>query len=64
MKRILSIGALLMFLMLVGCEGDYTIQNPGEVVRIEVPVEVLVEVPVRGGTFGLTHSSSHIHLME
>jgi len=51
MKRTISIGALLMFLIMGACEGDYTIydQNPGEVVRIEVPVEVLVEVPGEGG---------------
>ena len=51
MKQVLSSLAVLLLLGIGGCEGDYTIhnQNPGEVVIIEVPVEVLVEVPGEGG---------------
>ena len=51
MRRILSILFLLMLITVGGCEGDYTIhdQSPTEVIRIEVPVEVLIEVPGEGG---------------
>ena len=51
MRRILSILFLLTLITVGGCEGDYTIhdQSPPEVIRIEVPVEVLVEVPGEGG---------------
>mgnify|MGYP003627673918 CR=1 FL=1 len=46
MKRYLAF--LLLFGLMIGCEGDYTIydMHPPEVVYVEVPVEVLVEVPV------------------
>ena len=42
---------LLLCLTVFGCEGDYTIydQSPTEVVYVDVPVEVLVEVPGEGG---------------
>ena len=42
---------LLFCLTIFGCEGDYTIYdvNPPEVVYVEVPVEVLVDVPGTGG---------------
>lgn len=42
---------LLVCLTVFGCEGDYTIYdvNPPEVVYVEVPVEVLVDVPGDGG---------------
>ena len=51
MKRYLAF--LLLFGIMVGCEGDYTIydMHPPEVVYVEVPieVEVLVDVPGEGG---------------
>jgi len=42
---------LLLCLTVFGCEGDYTIYDaqPPEVVYVDVPVEVLVEVPGEGG---------------
>ncbi len=42
---------LLFCLTVFGCEGDYTIYdvNPPEVVYVDVPVEVLVDVPGDGG---------------
>ena len=42
---------LLLCLTVFGCEGDYTIYDvhPPEVVYIDVPIEVLVEVPGEGG---------------
>jgi hypothetical protein len=41
----------LVCLTVFGCEGDYTIYDahPPEVVYIDVPIEVLVEVPGEGG---------------
>lgn len=49
MRRLLLLG--ILFLLNGGCEGDYTIydQTPPEIIRIEVPVEILVEVPGEGG---------------
>ena len=46
MKRYLAL--VLLFGIMVGCEGDYTIydMHPPEVVYVEVPTEVIVEVPV------------------
>tara|TARA_B100000700_G_scaffold247016_1_gene276238 strand:- start:9174 stop:10199 length:1026 start_codon:yes stop_codon:yes gene_type:complete len=49
MKRFLSLA--LLFAVMIGCEGDYTIYDahPPEVVYVDVPVEVPVEVPGDGG---------------